>query len=380
LITGGQNGSGAPGAPILQRWSGTGSTWTTLGTTTGGGGVSAVAELPNGDLVAGGQFTSMSGVACMNVARFDGINWSPLGSGISQSVVSLVVSPAGELLVLTTTSVFRWNGAAWVQVGLSQPGATALAFGADGSRILAGHFTGPDVLRWNGSFWAPLGSGSSGPVQSMAILPNGDVVVGPFVDASNPARPLERWNGTAWAPLGGTVDATVHALALALNGDLLLSGDFSVADGAVRCRFARVSTSCPATVLTQPGGCWYSSLAPVLVTNVLPWLGGTCRSTASNLPASSVAVIATGVAAASTLLSTVLPQASYGCTLLVAPDTLGLALPVAGRIEQAFPVPNVAALLGATVRQQVLSVTIDTTGTVSNVLASNALIFQLGSF
>lgn len=375
LVTGGQSGWGST-VPIVQRWSG--SIWSTLGTAASGT-VSAAVELPNGDLVVGGQLASISGVTVANVARFDGTTWSPLGNGLSQAVVALTVSPAGDLFAMTGTSVFRWNGSAWVQFGLSQSGLRAFAIGADGVPVVAGSLSGPDVLRWNGSFWAPLGSGPAGPVQSLAILPNGDLAVGPLVDTSNPARPIERWNGSAWVPLGSAVDATVLTMANALNGDLLLGGTFTAANGVARGGFARVSTSCPAAIQSLQAGC-QPFFAPVLAATSLAWLGGVCRTSTTNLSTSSLAVVATGVQPAATLLSTLLPQVTSACTLLVTPDVLGFALPVAGRIDTQFPVPNVASLLGASVRQQVLPIFLDANGAITDVRASNALVFQLGSF
>ncbi|MBM4107455.1 MAG: hypothetical protein FJ255_01360 [Phycisphaerae bacterium] len=51
----------------------------------------ALAVLPNGDLVAGGAFTSAGGVAARRIGRWDGDKWSPLGSGMSGSVTALAV-------------------------------------------------------------------------------------------------------------------------------------------------------------------------------------------------------------------------------------------------------------------------------------------------
>src|ERR1041384_6275755 len=56
-------------------------TWSSFGSGIALGGsapvVNALAVLPNGDLVAGGQFTSAGGVAASNVARWNGSSWSP---------------------------------------------------------------------------------------------------------------------------------------------------------------------------------------------------------------------------------------------------------------------------------------------------------------
>ncbi|MEO6598044.1 MAG: hypothetical protein ABIP94_25145, partial [Planctomycetota bacterium] len=379
LLAGGNSAwSGTVPTPILQRW--TGASWSTIATASYGQLVAAV-ELPNGDLIVGGVLYNMAGVAVTNVARFDGVNWSPLGAGVPTAVVRLAVSLSGVVHALTAPSVFRWDGLQWTQLGLSQPGTSrALVFGADGAPVLGGSFSnGAEVVRWNGSFWAPLGMGPGGPVQSLAVLPDGDLVAGPLIDGTHLARPLQRWNGAAWTALGGAVNGTVSSLASALNGDLLLSGDFTIADGVPRCYFARVSTSCPASVISVPAGCYYYQSA-VLTPNVLPWLGGRCRTTAVGLAAGALALVATGSTALATPLSSLLPVPTYGCQLLVMPDVLELRLPVAGNVSSEFAVPDSVALLGTVVRQQVLPVLLDATGALTGVKASNALVFQIGSF
>jgi hypothetical protein len=62
------------------------------------GDVWALAVLPNGDLVAGGDFTTAGGVAASYIARWSGTLWSPLGSGISGDVYALAVLPNGDLV------------------------------------------------------------------------------------------------------------------------------------------------------------------------------------------------------------------------------------------------------------------------------------------
>lgn len=361
--------------PIVQEWSG--SSWTTLATAAFGT-VKAAAELPNGDLVVGGQFVELSGVSATNVARFDGTSWSPMGAGLAQIVNALVASPSGDLFALAGFSVLRWNGSAWQQIGLSHPIAPkALVIGNDGAPVVAGSFTGADVLRWNGVSWAPLGTGPVGSVQSLVVLPNGDLVAGPVVESGNP-RSLERWDGSSWSPLGGTVDATVWSMAIASNGDVLLSGDFSIADSVVRCRFARVSTSCPASVVTVPSGCVFPT--PVLTTQTLPWIGGTCVTTTTGFTADAIAVVATGLQETALPLGTLLSVPAGSCMLLVVPIILDLHIPAAGRIEAQFAVPDSTAMIGTPVRQQVVSLSIDAGGSITSAKATNALVFQIGSF
>ena len=50
--------------------------------------------------MAGGSFTSAGGVACNRVARWDSVNlfWSPLGAGTNNTVSALAVLPNGDLV------------------------------------------------------------------------------------------------------------------------------------------------------------------------------------------------------------------------------------------------------------------------------------------
>jgi hypothetical protein len=57
--------------------------------------VSALAVLPNGDLLAGGFFSTAGGVSANRIARWNGTEWSPLGAGVSTTAS---VSPAVDEL------------------------------------------------------------------------------------------------------------------------------------------------------------------------------------------------------------------------------------------------------------------------------------------
>lgn len=59
--------------------------------------VTALALDGAGDLYAGGYFTTAGGVVANNIARWDGISWSALGSGINDNVYTLTVDGAGNL-------------------------------------------------------------------------------------------------------------------------------------------------------------------------------------------------------------------------------------------------------------------------------------------
>jgi hypothetical protein len=82
----------------IARWNG--SSWAPVGSgitdpAWADAGVWSLAVLSNGDLVAGGTFTSAGGVVATNIARWDGAAWASLGSGTDSSVLTLTVLSNG---------------------------------------------------------------------------------------------------------------------------------------------------------------------------------------------------------------------------------------------------------------------------------------------
>ena len=83
--------AGAPAAPGDEYWA-AGFSFPGLN-----GGVSDLAFGPDGSLYAGGQFTTAGEVAANYIARWDGAQWHPLGSGMDHYVAALAVGPDGSL-------------------------------------------------------------------------------------------------------------------------------------------------------------------------------------------------------------------------------------------------------------------------------------------
>jgi hypothetical protein len=108
------------------------------------GTVWALAVLPNGDLVAGGKFTFAGGVAANRIARWDGSSWAALGSGLAGSlgvgprVGAVAVLPNGELVAggrfSTAGGVPSNYFARWTDSGIpsvaEQPAAQSIDAGA----------------------------------------------------------------------------------------------------------------------------------------------------------------------------------------------------------------------------------------------------------
>ena len=159
-------------------------------------------ELPNGDIVLGGDFLSVAGVAANDIARWDGTQWHALDTGTNGIVYAAVGLPDGSVV-------------------------------AGGSFTTAGGGAANNIARWDGTQWHALGSGTNGAVFALTLLPSGDVMVGgdfTTVDGM-PANRVALWSTTCAAQVfaagagcpssgGGNVltahwpawaDATFHA-------------------------------------------------------------------------------------------------------------------------------------------------------------------------
>lgn len=222
------------GALELRRWDGT--AWSQLNSSIVGT-VHALHALPGGELLAGGSFTSIDGVAAENLAIWDGTSWAAFGGGVSgvgARVSEFATLPNGDLVVggtfataggVVANNIARWDGASFAPLGAGLapfPGplssgvdVTGLVPMANGELFVCGRFAtagavfANNVAVWNGSSWSPLGAGLldqtiyGGWLSSADLLPNGDIVVGaamPFGGQFFGA--VHRWDGTMWSQYG----------------------------------------------------------------------------------------------------------------------------------------------------------------------------------
>ena len=115
------------------------------------GAVSALVVDPQGNLYMGGSFTRVGGVAVNYIAKWDGSEWSTLGSGVNSIVDSLALDTSGNLYVggsftyagdVLAFRIAKWNGASWsaLQVGFNNR-FMDLAIDSAGSLYAGGDFT-----------------------------------------------------------------------------------------------------------------------------------------------------------------------------------------------------------------------------------------------
>lgn len=198
-------------------------------------------------LVVGGSFTEAGNVTANGAAAYDlgTQTWSALGS--LPDIVALAASPAGSLFAASGSTVQAWNGSAWQILGSGMNGAVnTIALMPNGDLLAGGAFTNAGgtatngFARWNGTVWQSLGSGVPIVVEALLPLPNGQVLgAATFTVSGAPLRYLARWNGLGWTFLGNSVNGTVKSLALLSNGDYVAAGDFTAIGATSRTRVAR---------------------------------------------------------------------------------------------------------------------------------------------
>ncbi len=220
-------------------------------------------------LYAGGNFTTAGGVSANFIARWNGQNWSPLGSGMDSFVHALTVfddgSGAGPALYaggyfttaggVSASRIARWNGQNWSPLGNGMNNAVnALTVFDDGSGAgpslyagglftTAGGVSASRIARWDGQNWSPLGGGMNGGVADLTVFDDGSGA-GPALYAGGnfttavgvSANHIARWDGQNWSPLGSGMDSFVHALTVFDDGSgagpaLYAGGNFTTAGG-----------------------------------------------------------------------------------------------------------------------------------------------------
>jgi hypothetical protein len=256
----------------------------------------AVLALAAGDdfLYVGGAFERAGSAEAINVAKWDGADWSALGPGIEDTVRALAFyrgAPAagvggrasgarvGHVAVfeqndwawgldtrpwyVTSLAVYRdsiiagtspgrpltdnsfsplvlydgWTGArqpAWIRGSINSLGVfdDLLIVGGDFSE--AGDRPAKRVARWDGSVWSGMDEGMLFVPRAFTVW-NSVLVAG---GGSGLVPAVSRWDGGEWHALGGAFDGPVHAL-IEFDGELIAAGDFAGIGGASTSNIAR---------------------------------------------------------------------------------------------------------------------------------------------
>lgn len=193
-----------------------------------------------GDLVLGGYFT----FPYPSVARHNGVNFVPLGSGLDQGINTIMVYDgalyAGGSFAMSGPAPIpffaMWDGTAWVEVGGSFDSNVMCMEVWNGDLYVGGNFTtaggiaASRVARWDGSAWHTVLGGVSrvgnGPcyVNELRATPNGLHIGGRFGLVNEvPGNNLALWDGTTLSPYG-ELDALDEVQAIGVfRGDIYFS-------------------------------------------------------------------------------------------------------------------------------------------------------------
>jgi hypothetical protein len=371
--------------------------------------VHAIAQLPDGSLVVGGEFTRVTGgPSAFRTAKLVNGTFQPLSAQyVSNAVRSLLTLPDGSIVAggeFTTVDstfvghVMRFVGGSWQPLGQGlgngyYDSVRALAQLPDGSIVAGGRFQIPGVggasalARWDGSTWAPLGGGVAGglgptTVHALLVLPDGQLVIGgDFTTAGGvPMQGLARWNGAGFAPVGPGVDGVVFALALAPDGDLLVGGDFQRSGASIAGHLLRLHSGCAPVAAVTGAGCTLGTRPLELVARQLPWLGGSYVATCDGVPQDTLGFAVRGFQSPALPLSVFTPTAGPGCLQLASMDAVCWLFPAGSRVTSRCDIPADPGLLGVQWFDQVLLAGLSPTVELTSLTSTNALRLVAGSF
>ena len=235
----------------VARW--TGKAWQLLGPSFSDQ-VVTLAQAPNGDLLAGGEFTDAGGdPAADHVARWDGTAWRSMGAGFDGPILRILVGGKGEIVANgeftkagsePARCLARWDGKAWHPLVARDQGycKALMAIMPNGDVLGANNYGGPgaggyykDLVRYTGQGWLPLaGSGQAGlpsyeEITALAASARGELAVSGYFTLPNAGyslRGVAYWNGTAWQTLYGLDGRLVTALLVRPGGEVIAGGVF----------------------------------------------------------------------------------------------------------------------------------------------------------
>ncbi len=165
-------------------------------------------------------------MAASRVAKWDGSSWSALGGGMDNPVNALAVDGNGNVYAggsfstaggNPASNVAKWDGSSWSALGSGTNGfVNAPAFDGSGNLYAGGFFStaggvaANNVAKWDGSSWSALGSGTNGfvNVNALAFDGSGNLYAGGefTIAGAKPSSRIARWDNTGMLEVLKDVD------------------------------------------------------------------------------------------------------------------------------------------------------------------------------
>jgi hypothetical protein len=305
--------SSAGGLPIshgIMRYDGT--TWQSVGAGFDGPVNAVISWDPDGpgsasaQLVAGGSFQNAASASLNNIGRFDGTSWQKFTQVVANAQVFAFAQlgprlvGAGSFAFATPSNGTPNNIAAWDGLYVSELGSglngavhalksfnsgiigqTTYHVVAGGSFTTAGGAAAAHIAQWNENpivanpppGWSALGPGLNNIVFAIERFNNLTIAGGQFTATGDNVTALNhiaQWTGSAWQQLGTGLNGTCNALKL-YNGQVYAGGSFTTAGGLTSGGLARWNGSSWSTV----GGNFIGTVNALEVFNGELVIGGT---------------------------------------------------------------------------------------------------------
>src|SRR6185503_13107725 len=238
------------------------------------------------NVYAAGAFHYAGPIAANHIARWDGRNWHPLGTGIDGTIAQIATRGTDLFVVgafnsaggVAATNIARWDGVAWASLGGGLTGELTAVAASEHQLWVARKVTSTNFVlsRWNGSAWSDVGGGMFGYGRIKAMLATDDSVLigGGFgsIDGLE-VNNIARWEAGQFHALGGGLSGHgpwipndypfTEVRALLLNGtDLYVGGSFTNAGTVPAMNVARwdgAQWSALGDGIPQFGSCLFGS-------------------------------------------------------------------------------------------------------------------------
>jgi len=249
----------------IVKWDGSGWSHVGIGLTTGALSSTVVVRgltYSGGTLFAAGDFYLAGGKSAHRVARWNGVQWDSLSTGVDRNDngISVLYSAGGNVYLggsfvqtggLTVNGIARWDGGAWNTLGAGlyknifyNPSVGAMAVDNSGNLYITGGFASFEsaaglpvngTAEYDGTKWDSLNSSALANVTTVnAIAVSGASVYigGLFSQIGNvTVNNVAVWNGSAWSAMGSGTDGTVNAIAIS-GSNVYVAGQFTNAGGS----------------------------------------------------------------------------------------------------------------------------------------------------
>src|SRR5262249_20198881 len=149
------------------------------------------------DVYVCGDFLHAGGVEANAVAKWNGTGWSPLGSGIPRTcpgclgTVTCIAISGNDVYVggsfttaggVSANGIAKWNGMNWSALGSNVVFGSARSIAVSGTDIYVAGNLGNGIARWDGANWIALASSVGGQLYTVTTS-GSDVYVGGVFDS-----------------------------------------------------------------------------------------------------------------------------------------------------------------------------------------------------